>query len=195
MDARVNEQQAPMTVDDLESLPDDGRRYELVDGRLDVSPAPIFKHSDIESRLTAHLTWIAPDDYKVLTGAGYNFHGDRTHHRIPDLSVIHADAGEEPYLTRPPLLAIEVVSPSSVLRDYHTKASEYAKSGIPAYWIINPSMDPVITELRLNDGDYDEAQRVSGDEVFRTDFPFEVTIVARWLLADGPWRKHIGGEA
>ncbi|MER7077384.1 hypothetical protein [Saccharopolyspora kobensis] len=38
-----------MTVDDLKQLPDDGRRYELVDRTLDVSPAPLSGHSLIEA--------------------------------------------------------------------------------------------------------------------------------------------------
>ncbi|MGI8310782.1 Uma2 family endonuclease [Saccharopolyspora hattusasensis] len=195
MNMRADEHHVPMTVDDLERLPDDGRRYELVDGSLDVSPSPAFKHSDIESRLHLHLGNTAPDEYRVLQGAGYNFNGDRTHHRIPDLSVIRVEDSQEPYLTRPPLLAIEVVSPSSALRDYHTKTSEYAKFGIAAYWIVNPTMDePVIVELRLEDGDYREVQQVLGAETFETDFPFQIKIVPRWLADDGPWRRYIGGE-
>ena len=72
----------PLTVDDLANTPDDGRRYELVDGRLDVSPAPVFLHTLIESRLTFHLTGLAPDEFIVLTGPGINFNAERTHRRV-----------------------------------------------------------------------------------------------------------------
>ncbi|WP_246025175.1 Uma2 family endonuclease [Saccharopolyspora antimicrobica] len=186
----------PMTVDDLKQLPDDGRRYELVDGRLDVSPSPVFRHSDTESRLHLHLGNNAPKGYKVLQGAGYNFNGNRRHHRIPDLSVIHSDAAEFPYLTRPPLLAIEVVSPESVLRDHHTKHREYAEFGIQAYWIVTPAPDePGIIEFRLSDGAFRNVQQVIGEDTFTTDFPFPIRIVPHWLLCDDDdWRDRIGGE-
>ncbi|MBB5152977.1 Uma2 family endonuclease [Saccharopolyspora phatthalungensis] len=193
---RANEQHAPMTADDLERLPDDGRRYELVDGRLDVSPAPVSVHSLVESRLSAYLGFeVAPDDCVVMQGAGINLNADRTHHRIPDVVVIEAADFEKPYLTRPPLLAIEVVSPESILRDHHTKRREYAKFGINAYWIVTPGDEkPAIVELRLADGEYREVQQVLGEDTFATEFPFPVKIVPQWLLASGPWRDRIGGE-
>ncbi|MEV5538590.1 Uma2 family endonuclease [Saccharopolyspora shandongensis] len=191
---RANEQHVPMTVDELERLPDDGRRYELVDGRLDVSPSPARKHSRIENRLAYLLTDSAPDEYEVLQGAGINLNADRTHHRIPDV-LVRRDEDDEPHLTRPPLLAVEVVSPERVLRDHHTKRREYAKFGIQAYWIITPEEEkPGIVELRLEDGEYREVQQVLSEDAFATDFPFPVKIVPHWLLASGPWRERIGGE-
>lgn len=183
------------TVEDLARMPDDGQRYELVDGRLDVSPAPVSLHTLIESRLTTHLGMIAPDEFIVMTGPGVNFNADRTHHRVPDLVVIRAEDFEQPYLTRPPLLAVEVVSSESVFRDHHTKEREYAAFGIASYWIVNPSLDkPGIAELRLADGEYREVTQVFGEETFGTDAPFDIRIVPHWLLASGPWREHIAGE-
>ncbi|QRN79712.1 MAG: Uma2 family endonuclease [Nocardiopsis sp. BM-2018] len=186
---------APLTVDDLQRMPDDGRRYELVDGRLDVSPAPVFLHSRVESRLSIHLGVMAPVECEVITGPGINFNGDRTHHRIPDLVVISADEAESPYLTQPPLLAVEVVSPESVLRDHHTKKHEYAAFGIPSYWVITPDPDgPSIIEMRLKDGEYTEVAAAFDKEVLDTELPFPVKVVPRWLLrTGGDWRLHIGG--
>lgn len=185
----------PLAVEDLARMPDDGNRYELVDGQLDVSPAPVYLHTLIESRLTFHLTNVAPEEFTVLSGPGVNFNADRTHHRIPDLAVIRADAGEQPYLTHPPLLAVEVVSPESVFRDHHTKRIEYAAFGIESYWIINPSLDkPGIVELRLTDGEYREVAQVFGEDVFETELPFAVRVVPQWLITSGPWKTRIGGE-
>ncbi len=184
----------PLTVDDLVRMPDDGRRYELVDGRLDVSPAPVFDHTSVDSRLTYHLIAEAPDEFTVLTGPGINFNADRTHHRIPDLAVIRADAAERPYLTKPPLLAVEILSPESVLRDSNTKRAEYAAFGIESYWIVNPHPDKVgISEMRLENGQYRDITQVYGEDIFETELPFPVRIVPHWLVADGPWKKHIGG--
>lgn len=184
-----------LTVDDLQRTPDDGRRYELVDGRLDVSPAPVFLHSRVESRLGFHLSAVAPVDFEVVTAPGINFNADRTHHRIPDLVVIRAEEAESPYLTRPPLLAVEVVSPESVLRDHHTKKHEYAAFGIPSYWLITPDPNaPSIIELRLKDGEYTEVAAAFGKDVLDTDLPFPVRVAPQWLLrSDGDWREHVGG--
>ncbi|GAA0532048.1 hypothetical protein GCM10011581_16520 [Saccharopolyspora subtropica] len=191
----ADEQYVPMTVDDLERLPDDGRRYELVDGRLDVSPSPVSLHSLIEAKLCGFFNYVvAPKGYLALQGAGINFNADRTHHRIPDVVVIKAEEFVRPYLVRPPLLVIEVVSETSVFRDYHTKPREYAEFGIPAYWIVNPTMaEPRIVELRLDDGEYREVQQATGKDLFTTTFPFPVTIIPdRLLHADGLW--NLSGE-
>lgn len=191
----LEERQRPLTVDDLAHTPDDGRRYELVDGRLDVSPAPVSIHTLIDSRLTWHLTNVAPDDYTVLTGPGINLNAARTHHRIPDLAVVRDEDFESPYFTRPPLLAVEIVSPESVFRDHHAKRREYADFGVESYWIVNPSPDKTgLLELRLENGGYVEVTQTFGEEVFATEHPFPVRLVPHWLTADGPWRTHIAGE-
>ncbi|MFE3456292.1 Uma2 family endonuclease [Nocardiopsis aegyptia] len=189
------EAERPLTVDDLRRMPDDGRRYELVDGRLDVSPAPVFLHSRVESRLTLHLGLLAPEDYEVVASPGINVNGDRSHHRIPDLAVIRAAGAETPYLTKPPELAVEIVSPESVYRDNFTKRHEYAAFGIPAYWLITPDPElPSIIELRLDDGEYTEVSATFGEDTLDTNLPFPLRIVPHWLVGAGDWRKHIGGS-
>jgi Uma2 family endonuclease len=185
-----------MTVDDLERLPNDEHCYELVDGRLDVSPAPTSVHSSVESRLHTQLEATASDQYVVLKSTGVNFNAEGTHHRVPDLLVIKADDFVEPYLVQPPLLVVEVVSRMSTLRDYHRKVCEYERFGVQAYWIVDPTMDtPVINGLRLQDGEYREVRKAIGEDTFATDFPFPIKIVPRWLtVPGGAWRKFIGGE-
>ena len=184
-----------LTVDDLQRTPDDGRRYELVDGRLDVSPAPASFHTLVTGRLTAHLSNCAPTGLMIMDGPGITLNAQRTRHRIPDVAVIRNEDFQMPYTTRPPLLAVEVVSPESVLRDHHTKKHEYAAFGIPSYWLITPDPDdPSIIELRLKDGEYTEVAAAFGKDVLDTDLPFPVRIAPQWLLRlDGDWREHVGG--
>ncbi|KOX07850.1 Uma2 family endonuclease [Nocardiopsis sp. NRRL B-16309] len=185
----------PLTVDDLRRMPDDGRRYELVDGRLDVSPAPVFLHSRVESRLTYHLNALAPEEFEVVATPGINVNGNRSHHRVPDLAVLRAADEESPYLTKPPLLAVEVVPPESAIRDHHTKRREYEEFGVRSYWIINPDRAlPSITELCLENGVYREVATVSGETIFKTDLPFPLSVVPHWLVGAGDWRRHIGGS-
>ncbi|GAB3476714.1 Uma2 family endonuclease [Nocardiopsis coralliicola] len=187
----------PLTVEDLQRMPDDGRRYELVDGRLDVSPSPGSLHTIAEYRITHHLGNVAPSDLVVTGPVGIDFNAQKTHHRIPDGAVFHGKDFQKPRFTRPPLLAIEVLSPESVLRDTNTKRDEYAAFGIESYWIVTPDEEnPSIFELRLDGGTYREAAKVLGNEVFRTEAPFPVSVVPRWLVdmeADADWREHIAG--
>ena len=184
-----------LTVDDLADTPDDGRRYELVDGRLDVSPAPMSKHFRAANRLSTHLNNLCRGEFEIGENPGLNLNSERTHHRIPDLAVFDYDPPEQGYFDVPPLLAVEIVSPESVLRDNHTKRHEYAAFGIHSYWIINALADKVgLVELRLENGVYQEVAQVYGEEVFETDVPFPVRLVPHWLTANGPWMAHIGGD-
>lgn len=183
-----------LTVDDLEKTPDDGRRYELVDGRLDVSPAPSGIHGRVAHRLGSYLESVDDRGLEIGENFGLTLNSDRTSSRIPDLCVFDVDPPAEGGFEVPPLLAVEIISPHSVLRDNHTKRHEYAAFGIPSYWIINPLADKVgLVELRLEDGCYQEVVQVHGEDVFETDLPFPVKLVPHWLVASGPWKRHIGG--
>ncbi|MBB4933860.1 Uma2 family endonuclease [Lipingzhangella halophila] len=184
----------PLTVDDLEHTPDDGRRYELDDGRLDVTPAPVGLHSRAEGRLLQHLGNLAPDWAEVHPGPGVTLNDARTSHLIPDLAVIRIEDFSPKYQTRPPVLAVEVLSPESVFRDTNKKKREYAALGIGNYWIVNPSLDKTgILVFRLENGTYREVAQAFGGDVLTVDHPFPVRIVPEWLVADGPWRAKISG--
>jgi hypothetical protein len=101
-----------LTVDDLADLrPDDDRRYELDDGVLIVSPAPLNIHQLAVARLTAILTARCPDDLVVLPGVGINI--TRFQHRIPDVAVVQAELLSGEHVEQPPVLAVEVSSRST----------------------------------------------------------------------------------
>ena len=184
-----------LTVDDLARMPDEGGVYELVEGRLDVAPTPDLAHTRAVGRLVGHLASVAPDGFEVLLGPGVNIHGDPSHHRRPDAAVIREGDETRPYLTRPPVLAVEVLTPESTMRDTHRKRAEYAEFGIESYWIIAPSVEKTaVFEMRLDGGAYREAQEAFDTDVFATEAPFPLRLVPRWLTARGPWLARIGGE-
>ncbi|MFC7327564.1 Uma2 family endonuclease [Marinactinospora rubrisoli] len=189
-----------LTVDDLADVADNGERYELVAGQLDVSPAPPLPHVRMQTRLCWLLCTAASGGFEVQTGPGLVLKRGGEHHRIPDVCVkrdepVSPDPYGYHYLTHPPLLAVEIVSPASSIRDYEFKTLEYARFGIPAYWIVDiASGETAITELRRRGEDYHEVRHAAGTEVFETDHPFPVRMVPRWLLADGDWRSHLGGR-
>lgn len=195
---RVLERRRPLTVDDLERLepPDEGRRFELVDGRLEVSPAAFFRHSDVAGRLVTHLNINCPPGFRIAPEVGVNLHGSKKNHRVVDVGVVELGDYPEKHVEEPLALAVEVLSPGTAIQDYNTKRESYARFGIPAYWIVDPDPEkPSLTEYRLDGDQYHETARAVGGAPFRTSVPFPITIVPYWLVAeDGDWLRRVGGE-
>jgi len=179
----------PLTVEDLDLLPDDGNRYELDDGVLVVSPAPALNHQLVLARLTVLLEEARPAEFVVLPGPGVEM--TRNQYRIPDLVVARYDSVgfEDKSITSPPVLAVEIASPSTAIYDRNRKKDVYAGFGIASYWIATPSLDkPTVTAFELRRGRYNEVACATGDEVFRAAGPFSVDIVPAALVA-GPWQR------
>src|SRR5215469_2641917 len=162
----------PLTIDDLDLLPDDGNKYELDDGVLVVSPAPALNHQFVLAALTVKLHASLPPDLLVLPGPGVEM--TKYQYRMPDLVVVRADSIdiEDKSVTRPPVLAIEIASPSTAIYDRNRKKDVYAGFGITSYWIVTPSLAaPRVVAYELRGPSYQEVADVSGDEVFRATRP------------------------
>lgn len=80
---------APFTVDDLDGMPDDGRRYELIDGELLVSLVPTYAHQVVSMGLSALLHAACPSDLRVIA-APFAVQPDRSNSVQPDLLVAKA---------------------------------------------------------------------------------------------------------
>jgi Uma2 family endonuclease len=133
-----------LTIADLDAMPDDGNRYEIIEGELFVSCAPNLKHQRISGKLFAAL--IAYLDHnpigEVLATPGVifsDFNGV-----IPDLVFISHERRDEiasgERITGAPELVIEIVSPGAEneKRDRVAKRQLYGKYGVKEYWIIYP---------------------------------------------------------
>jgi Uma2 family endonuclease len=179
----------PLTVADLDDTPDDGQRYELDDGVLVVSPAPMVIHQVVLTRLEVLLGAACPPDFMIAGGPGVEI--SDIQYRISDLVVLRAGsvAITDWNVTRPPELVVEIASPSTAKYDRNRKKVVYAEFGFPAYWIVVPDPDrPSISEYRLSGAAYREIGTASGPDAFATDFPFPVRICPAELTA-GPWRQ------
>ncbi|MEO8622033.1 MAG: Uma2 family endonuclease [bacterium] len=132
------------TVDMVDALPDDGQRYELIDGELFVTPAPGEPHQDIVRDLCVRLALYLNGHGvgKVMISPADVRRGDRTRNRVqPDVFVVRLVDGKRPaypYELHDLLLAVEVASPSNPILDYQVKRDLYLREGILEYWIINP---------------------------------------------------------
>ncbi|MEO7194625.1 MAG: Uma2 family endonuclease [Pseudonocardiaceae bacterium] len=171
----------PFTVHDLEGMPDDGRRYELIDGELLVSPAPGLRHQTVGLRLYRVLDDACPEDLYVLA-APFAVQTDVSNEVQPDVLVARFDELTEKNLPAAPVLAVEVLSLSGRLIDLNLKSAAYQRMGTPSYWVLDPAVpDLLVLELDA-DGHYQEVARVTGDEVFEAHHPFKVRIVPIELL-------------
>ena len=173
--------QQPLTWDDLQKLPDDGRRFELVDGVLLVSPAPVVSHQRVVTRLLLVIDPACPAGVEVLS-APVDWHISEHTVFEPDVLVVHRPSPDARYVVETPLLAIEILSPSTRLRDLGLKRRSYGDAGLPWYWIVDPER-PRLTVLRLENGRFVEHAVVTGDEAYVATEPVEVTVVPGALVS------------
>jgi len=118
-----------LTRADLEALPDDGHRYELIDGTLLVSPAPRWPHQDCLGNLYVLLKSACPEALAVGLAPFAVALADDTEVQ-PDLFVARRDDITDRDLPVPPLLAVEVLSPSTRRVDLLLKRDRYQAAGI-----------------------------------------------------------------
>src|SRR5436309_188003 len=131
----------PYTIEDLFGMPDDGNRYEVLEGALIVSPSPDSWHQFFGDQLQTALQAAAPPGVSVITAITVRL-GDNHTGLIPDIVVTSADLSRRPRLFDPGelLAVVEIVSPSSGSRDRVLKPDRYATFGIPCYWRVE--LDP-----------------------------------------------------
>lgn len=171
----------PFNVHDLEGMPDDGNRYELIDGTISVSPAPGRRHQRIALLLAIALEQACPPEYEVI-GAPFAVQPNEQNELQPDVLVARDEDLTEKNLPTAPVLAVEVVSPSSVINDFNNKKAAYQKMGVPSYWIIDPD-GPTLTVFELDDtGQYQQIAQVEGDKAFDATQPYPLRIVPAELL-------------
>jgi Uma2 family endonuclease len=147
----------PWTLDELDRLPEDGNKYELVFGELFVTPPPNEEHETIASRLTRLL-----DPFVAAHGLGAVYH--------PRAVVRYAGSQVEPdlmvraerlrrtgsWVGAPiPILVVEVLSPFTRRRDVEQKRALYLDAGVAEYWVVDAVSRSVLV-VRPNVADVTE---------------------------------------
>jgi Uma2 family endonuclease len=169
-----------LTVDDLDALPEDGHRYELIDGALIVTPAPSKDHQRTLRGLATVLLPLVPSGFELLWAPTDVRTSPRTNLQ-PDLLITTLDDEDRQRVSLPPLLAVEVLSPSTRLIDLNLKRGAYEALGTSSYWVIDPHL-PAITAWELVEGRYVEAGHAEGDQPLVLERPFPVRIVPQELV-------------
>ena len=163
----------PFTVAELDRMPDDGHRYELVGGVLVVSPRPTTVHQFVAWRLGVVLDKACPDGLCVVPEPAVQL--DPVSQLSPDLVVVHLDEVGGAKFTVPPLLVVEVRSPSTAFTDLSSKKAAYEKFGVPSYWVVDPEPErPELTVFELRENGYVRA--ATSTQPLTVSHPFTVTV-------------------
>lgn len=163
-----------LTRADLDTMPDDGHRYELLDGVLIVSPAPRRIHQRAVGQLYLALTAVCPPNLEILLAPFDVALADDTVIQ-PDLVVAPRAAFTERDLPTAPLLAIEVLSPSTRGIDLLLKKDRLRRAGCAHYWVVDPD-EPSITAWTLDGDEYRETERVIGEATLQFAAPLTVSL-------------------
>jgi Uma2 family endonuclease len=140
----------PLTVEDYETFPDDGNRYEIIGGQLYVSPSPSVEHQRIVGRL-----FLAIGQFLEEHGTGEAFTAPLDV-QFSEFDVVQPDIvavlNQNSQIKTParvvgaPDLVVEVISPSSGVRDRVDKAALYVRNGVREYWLVDPKTRMLIIQ-------------------------------------------------
>lgn len=171
-----------LTRADLDALPYDGLRHELIDGAFVMTPAPGLPHQTLAfalaralhaaSRETELRVVMAPFD--VVLG---------TNVIEPDILVAPRASFTERDLPNAPLLVVEVRSQSTARIDEVRKRSLYEEARVAHYWLADPAV-PSITVLDLVAGHYQQTATARADETLELNAPFPITLNVSELMMD-----------
>ncbi|MFD1362368.1 Uma2 family endonuclease [Lentibacillus salinarum] len=154
-----------LTYDDYASI-DDGNRYELVAGQLELmSPAPSVTHQMISSQMQKNITKSCESDYVILN-APIDVILANNEVRQPDLLLIHRERMtilSNRGVIGPPDLVVEILSTSTLKRDKIDKLNTYANFRIPEYWIVEPKTG-ILEQYSLHEDQYDLINIFQEDE-------------------------------
>lgn len=169
------------TVEEVLALPNDGNRYEVVQGELLVTPAPRWTHQVVVGRLIhalkTHLEPIGLADAVLMAPADITWGirpKDADELVQPDIFVVHPNDAARNWLdVKHLILVAEVVSPSSTRGDRVVKRKAYQRHAVQTYWVVDP--DAGLVEV-WNPED---------------ERPAIVTDVLRWRWAESPGELRI----
>lgn len=168
------------TVADLALLPDDGLRYELVDGTLLVSAVPSKLHQRVLGNLYLALRAACPAHLEVFS-APTDYQPTQTRSLQPDLLVVSRDDPGPGAVTTPLALAVEVLSPLTRSVDLLLKRELYRQAGVFAHWVVDP-VEPSVEVVELLDGGWGRARRAAGTDSLQVSRPYALTVVPADLL-------------
>ncbi len=149
--------QGGWTYEDYAALPDDGNRYEVIDGVLYLMPGPSSVHQSVLSWFVYYLmTHVQVRGLGRVFAAPLDLLLPDARPAQPDIMVVLAPKLHlitERGIEGPPDLVVEIASPGTRTHDRGAKLLAYARAGVPEYWLAEPS-DQTVEVLALEAGAY-----------------------------------------
>jgi len=170
------------TEPDLHLFPQDGHRYEIVDGSLHVTPPLDDRHEGIVRAAVTTLRGAAPPGWWVCARLGVEFGPSNL---VPDVTVLRPHSSGASWSDPADVaLVIEVEAPTTKRYDRLLKPALYAEAGIPHFWRVDPAHPgPELTTYTLTaDGTYAEDRRIAGDDLVKINSPYPVRLApSTWV--------------
>jgi len=167
-------------------LPDDGKRYEIIEGIVYVANAPSIDHQFTVSETLFHLKLFVREKQlgQVFT-APLEVHLSETTRPVqPDLLFIRAERQPPPgtqFFEGVPDLVVEVISPSSIRLDRHIKFDLYERVGVAEYWLVDPKAR-LVEVYTLSNGEYALLGQYTEDDLIESSILTGLQIKASALF-------------
>ena len=167
----------PWTEPDLHLFPQDGHRYEIVDGSLHVTPPHDGPHESIVRALVTTLRGAAPQGWWVCARLGI---AAGPSHLVPDVTVLRPESSGAVWADPADVaLVIEVEGPESSRYDRLLKPSLYAEAGIPHFWRVSDG--PTLHTHDLTTDGYGHTRTVEAPELVKLTEPYPLRVApATW---------------
>ncbi len=153
----------PFTYQDYLNLPDDGMRYEVINGELIMTPSPIVVHQKVSVAISSQLyRYVNAHNLGTVFTAPLDVVFGEKDVLQPDVLFIsngRKNIIKERNIAGAPDLIVEVLSPSTAYYDLFDKKELYEKFGVREYWIVDP-MRQWVERYRLHEGKFVLAQRL-----------------------------------
>jgi len=168
----IKESVQQWTYEDYLKLPNDGRRYEIIEGVLYVSNAPNIDHQFTVVKLVSQMdVFVTQNQLGYVLTAPFEVHlSEKTRPVQPDVLFIKTDrwpkSGTQLFDGAPDLI-VEVLSPSTRRLDQVIKFHAYEKAKVPEYWIADPKTR-LVQVFSLNDRKYELVGEFMGDEIIES---------------------------
>lgn len=169
---RWNAPEGRWTQPDLHLFPQDGHRYEILDGSLHVTPPAEPRHDSLVESVVTTLRSAAPPGWWVCARLGIEMESSNL---VPDVTVLRPHSSGAIWVDPADVaLVVEVESAETRRYDRLLKPAVYAAAGIPAYWRVESG--PVLRAFTLDGTAYRAALDVEPDEQASLDHPYPIRV-------------------
>ncbi len=174
-----------LTYEDYCALPDDGRRYEIIEGELYVTPSPSRAHQQFAANLLVSLKpFVTARGLGEVFIAPFDVILEETSVVVPDLlfvAVARSGIVTDRGVRGAPDLIVEILSPGTARRDRVEKAKLYARHGVRQYWLADPERR-VLEVYELGEGQYRRAAGLADHDTFSPSlFPgLSIPLASLW---------------